>query len=645
METLLKVLHLEDDALASELVEKCLEREGISGEFVKVAEFSEYERLLMEDKFDVLLVDYSLPSIDGITALEMARKYAPTTPFIFVSGSLGEEIAIECLKKGATDYVLKDGLPRLGPAVRRAIREASAVADRLQAEYAWRESEQRYRLLIENLNDLVCEIQWNGAVMYVSPKFTQLLGVAQEQLVNSNLIDLVHPEDRPGLVAQLQDQGVYLVIRLENIEGFWLWFETTGQKFETTEGEERGVLVLRDITERKRAEEQRTELEAQLLQSQKMEAIGTLAGGIAHDFNNLLTGILGHADVARHRLPEEHPVQQSIAGVLGATARARELVSQILAFSRQSEKELKEISLWGIVDEALQLMQVSQASNISISARSDDKSLMIMADATQVHQVLMNLGSNAFQAMEKTGGTLTIEQQLLEVYQPRLSDLPPGKYVQLAISDSGCGMDAATQERIFEPFFTTKEAGEGTGLGLSAVHGIVQNHRGSISVYSEPDRGTTFHLYFPLSGRSEADEEPTVESLVETGAGQRILLVDDKAEMVEVGGEMLELLGYRVTTYTLPEAALEAVKESPDQFDLLITDLTMPRMDGKDLAREIVKIRKDLPIILSSGFRGDLDREGARELGFSAVLGKPYNLKELSDTLSEVFDELCSGKG
>ncbi len=403
------------------------------------------------------------------------------------------------------------------------------------------------------------------------------------------------------------------------------------------------LLFISDVTKQK-------QIERQLRQSQKMEAIGTLAGGIAHDFNNILAAIMGYAEIVKFDLDATHPAHQKIDQILIASNRAKDLIHQILAFSRQSEIKRKPVQMHLIVKEALKLLRASLPSSIEIRQNILVESSHVMADATQIHQLLMNLCTNAHHAMRATGGILEVTIQTVAAADLELSaheEMRQGAYLRLSIADSGIGMDRTVMDRIFEPYFTTKPKGEGTGMGLAVVHGIVKSHGGAITVHSQPGQGTVFHVYFPLV---VIDEKPAGYEAADLPRGtEQILLVDDEEVLVNLGRQMLELLGYQVECRTSSVEALEAFRSNPDHFDLLITDMTMPNMSGERLAQKILAIKPDLPVLLCTGFSESITPEKAAGVGIKALLMKPLALFQLAQvirtTLDQTQNEKATGRG
>jgi len=409
------------------------------------------------------------------------------------------------------------------------------------------------------------------------------------------------------------------------------------------EGEQQKRLLAqmeRDISERQRLAGERAQLEAQLRQSQKMEALGTLSGGIAHDFNNLLMAILGHARLARDELPAGDAAQASLAEIHKAGLRASELVAQILAFGRPQEPRRRVVRPQPVVEEALRLLRASLPAMVEIRQDFAADVPPIEADLTQVHQAIMNLATNAAHAMGERGGSLDVRLGVVTVTEDLArasADLREGRYVVLSVADGGCGIERSILPRIFEPFFTTKGPGRGSGLGLSVVHGIMKAHEGAVTVYSEPGKGTTFRLYFPAAPGGAAETKAAEPALLR-GKGEHILHVDDEEALGFLLKRLLERLGYRVTGHLHPEQALQDFRSRPQAFDAVITDHAMPTMSGVDLAKRILQIRADIPVVMMSGYFRPGDEEAARRAGIRALLLKPGSLEELGQVLHQLLD-------
>jgi nitrogen-specific signal transduction histidine kinase/ActR/RegA family two-component response regulator len=394
-----------------------------------------------------------------------------------------------------------------------------------------------------------------------------------------------------------------------------------------------------DVTERVRAEQERHLLELNLRQAQKMQSLGTLAGGIAHDFNNILLAISGNTRLAMQDLDSDHPVQVSLSEVAKASARATGVVNQILFFSRREELPQSPINLRTVVEESLELIRATLGAQMDIQARLDSTEALVLGDPAQLHQVLLNLATNAAHAMEEGGGRLSIELdqvQVDELIAQQTAELRPGLYQRLTVRDTGVGMLPQVVERIFDPFFTTKPRGQGTGLGLSVVHGIVKSHGGAIAVHTAPGKGSSFLVYLPAIPTDVPDAQ-LMPASSERGRGQRILYVDDEEPLVYLMVRVLDRLGYKVSGFVDVRAALDTFKADPMAYDAVVTDLSMPGMPGTDFAREILEIRPELPVVMTSGFVRNEDREHARKIGVRELLLKPSTVDGLGEVLHRLL--------
>ncbi len=408
---------------------------------------------------------------------------------------------------------------------------------------------------------------------------------------------------------------------------------------EADEKQVRGFLAnVQILLDRKQAEKEKLELMERLQHVQRMEAIGTLAGGVAHDFNNILSPILVQTELAKLNLPQDHAVQENLDEVLKAGHRAADLVKHILTFSRQEKQKHVIFDMRGTVKEVLKLIRATIPSSIEIVQRISAEPATIMGDPTGIHEVLMNLCSNAAQAMDEMGSVLQVELREVELDREFVKELPgvsPGAFVRLSVSDTGHGIPREVIGRIFDPYFTTKEVGKGTGMGLAVAHGVVREHGGAITVYSEPGQGTTFHVLFPKV-QGEVIEAAGASKGIQTGT-ERILFVDDEEAIIRSGSQMLELLGYEVRSTTVPVEALEMFRAEPNEFDLVITDMTMPHMTGEVLAREMMDIRPDIPIILCTGFSYRIDEQKAKDIGIKGWIMKPFIMRETADMIRNVL--------
>ena len=991
-DSLLRVLCLEDSPQDAELMEEMLGHAGFTVKMDRIATEEDFQTLLRNDVYDVILADFSLPGFDGRSALEWAVQNHPGLPFICVSGTIGEDTAVELLKQGASDYVLKDRMGRLGFSVRRALENAREYDARRRAEEALRQSQEIFRQLTENSHDVIFTIREDGIFTYESQSGLALQGYEPSQVIGRHFGEFVHPEDVERCITALDrvtatgDRFAELEYRARHEDGSWHWYSTnlmpirdrignvaavvgngrditSAKRMESrlalqatrlgalvdlqklsdesdeeildcavysalkvaqskhawialadrasspgdvpvwseeamthdaisqllrsrvgrvcemddflrlrkpvvigggpgergkeldgacapdpvgsllyvpvSDGEEiaavaavagkgaayddedasalvtlatkmwevirrrqdqqrishlnRVLLAIRNvnqlivnerdpqrlvqetckflvrtrgydgamivtmdedrrpvlfaeagmpksyplvaerlregiipacfecaqahdgvslITDRsgvcascpmgtdwpnsdtmsvrmrhagrtygflavalprgigkdpeersifselagdvafalhniqleemaRRAKERRRRAEAQLRQAQKMEALGTLAGGVAHDFNNILGIIAGYAEMARWDIPATDPTQEHLQEVIKAANRARDLVKQILAFTRQSVQEKKPIRIGPVVREVLKMLRASIPSTIEIRSDTDNEATVV-ADPTQVHQVLMNLCANAAHAMSGNGGVLDVRVMAVclsgEAVLP-FPDLKPGRYVQVVVRDTGHGIDPAIMDRIFDPFFTTKGQGIGTGLGLSVVLGIVRSHGGAIDVESTPGMGTTFRVFFPEMKSAGASEGIQAEPLPK--GHERVLVVDDEPALASLLKTMLEHLGYSVICMTDSIEALETFRNQPmgKEIDMAVTDMTMPHLTGAGLAAEMRRLKPDIPIILCTGYHETMDAEKAALLGFQGFLMKPVDLKVLANVVRKVADE------
>jgi nitrogen-specific signal transduction histidine kinase len=372
----------------------------------------------------------------------------------------------------------------------------------------------------------------------------------------------------------------------------------------------------------------------------KLQAIGTLAGGIAHDFNNILFPIVGYTELTMDDVPEDSQARQNLEEVLKAANRAKELVQQILTFSRQSSQERRPLKVQYLIKEATKLLRATIPSSIEIECNIDESCGPIKGDPTQIHQIIMNLCTNAYHAVQETGGKLEVSLKEIYISYEQSLDrvgMKIGKHIELMVKDSGHGMEPQVIERIFEPYFTTKEQGKGTGLGLSVIHGIVKSHGGDITVSSQPGNGATFKVYLPIIDDIE-EEINVIEPLIAINGEERILLVDDEAQIIDIEQQILERLGYKVTPKTDSEEALEEFAAQPDRFDLVITDMTMPKMTGDQLARRMMDIKPQIPVILCTGFNESISEEKALAMGIDKFVMKPIVKDELATTIRTVLD-------
>jgi len=518
------------------------------------------------------------------------------------------------------------------------------VTDRKEAEEAVQQSEKRFRAMIDYSSDGIVLDALTKGFIYVSPSTERMLGYTPEEFARLSRYDYFHPDHiqhrKAAWAEVIQEPGKVVTYEAlaRHKDGSWHWIETTLSNLLHEPSVQAVVVNFRDITARKNAEEEKERLEIQLRQSQKMEAMGTLAGGIAHDFNNILGAILGYGELAQKAAPEGSVGHRYLDNVMLAGGRAKSLVERILAFSRSSVGERGPINAQAVIEEALELLATSLAPGVRLDKRLEAGDAAIVGDATQLHQVAMNLCTNALHAMEN-GGVLEVALDRADVAQNRRlsrGNLAPGVYVRLCVGDTGSGIPPDVLDRMFDPFFTTKGAGEGTGLGLSLVHSIVADLGGAIDVRTTVGRGTTFTIWLPTAGEACA---PSAEVTTELphGDGQTVMIVDDEKPLVSLAEEILAELGYEPVGFNTSGAALDAFREAPQRFDIVLTDETMPQIVGTDLAREIRLLRPDIPIVLMSGYSGAPLDERARAVGIREVLRKPLQSRDIAECFGRVF--------
>jgi PAS domain S-box-containing protein len=522
------------------------------------------------------------------------------------------------------------------------------ITQRKRAEEALRRSEERYELAVLGSTEGLWDWDMPSDMLYLSVRCQELLWqtVGEPLRPRREWIDATeyHPDDvaqvRAAISAHLHGQTEHMAVeyRLRHHGGQWHWYRQRGVAVRDAQGRPyRMAGSMEDITHRKQAEVERERLEQQLRQSQRLEAMGTLAGGIAHDFNNILAAIVGYGEMVQKEAPEGTPMKRHIDATMRAATRAKSLVERILAFSRSGLGERVPVHVQSVVGEALDLVLASLPPRVRLRRELGAGHAAVLGDATQIHQVVMNLCANAVQAMGAAprGGALDVMLNCRDIGQEHhvsTSKLAPGRYVVLAVSDSGVGIAPRVLERMFDPFFTTKEIGVGTGLGLSLVHGIVTDLGGGIEVTSEVGRGSTMTVYLPRSGEAQPSAQP--DELPTPGHGETVLLIDDEEALVRLGEEMMAQLGYEAVGFTSSAAALESFRHTPRRFDIVITDEAMPELTGSELVRELRKIRPDVPVVMMTGYVSASLLARARQAGINEVLGKPLVSREIARSVA-----------
>jgi two-component system cell cycle sensor histidine kinase/response regulator CckA len=763
----LRILILEDVPMDAELVEYELERASIPFLSRRVDNRDSFLRELEEFHPDLILSDYTLPRFDGMAALSLARERAPSIPFLIVTGSVNEETAVGCMKAGATDYLLKSNLARIGPAIHAALERERAhaekaraesalaaserrfrslvqnssdlvtivapggtilyasdsaerivgysphslvgtslleyledsdiapvrgllqngngkgsvagpieftlrradgspvwleavgtnllhdatirgivlnardVSERKRADRALRESEERYRDLFDNASDLVCMAAPDGALLYVNKAWQEGIGYAEDEIGRMQLLDIVHPDSRGHYSAVLE--RVLAGERLDHVE---LVFVPKAGTPITVEGNlsctfkdghpavVRGIY--RDITERKRVEEH-------LRRAERMQAAGKLAGGVAHEVNNMMTGVIGFSEFLLRSLEPDDPRRADVEEVIKAGTRAADVTRQLLAFTRQQFLQPQVVDINTVVSEMDKMLRRSLGEDKLLELRLSPEAGKIRADRGQVEQVLINLVLNARDAVT-AHGRVRIETGIADwdtAYAERHEgvEIPLGRYVMLAVSDTGCGMDADVQARIFEPFFTTKPIGQGTGLGLSTVYGIVKQSGGFVWVYSEPGQGSVFKVYLPQARAAQVAELAPALSTAPQGGSETVLVIEDEEIVRTLASRGLRDHGYNVVEAKNGVEALNYIRQHPGTVGLVISDVVMPEMGGRELGQSLASFEPDLPILFMSGYTGDdVVQRGLLDPG-APFQQKPFTPGALASKVRAMLDQ------
>jgi len=626
---------LEDDPNDLELIRRELGRLTPAPTILHVTSETAFVAALNDFAPHVILCDHNIPTFDGRMALEKTRHLQPDTPFILVTGSLNEETAVSYLKAGATDYILKDRLVRLGPAVLEAL-------ERAQEREALRRHERLLYQIIDANPSLIFVKNWDGRFVLVNQATAETYGTTVEGLLgktdadfNANADEVAHSlRDDREVLSSGQPKFIAEEPVTNPHTSETRWFQTIKIPLHMPGDETPTLLgIATEITDRK-------QLEEQLLQSQKMEAVGQLAGGIAHDFNNILTAIVGYTDLLTAELGANSRQLEDLEEIRKAARRAAALTRQLLSFSRKQVLEPRIVDVNGVVMNLDKMLRSLISENIALKIQLADDLDAARVDPNQLEQVIMNLAINARDAMPD-GGTLTIETAnatLDENYAATHVSVIPGDYVMLAVTDTGCGMSEATQTRIFEPFFTTKPAGRGTGLGLSTVYGIVKQSAGNIWLYSEPDKGTTFKIYLPaLDALPEEIGKTAPIEAARQGSGT-VLLVEDDEQLRRLTHRALATQGYVVLEADRGRLALDIARRHNGPIDLLLTDLVMPDINGRKLADALRAARPGLRVLFMSGYPDSaIVNHGMLEAGV-AYLAKPFTTDAVARKVREVLN-------
>ncbi|MDQ6677233.1 MAG: response regulator [Acidobacteriota bacterium] len=631
----ISILQLEDSELDAQFNVTCLERAGLAVKSKRVQHRAEFEAALNGESFDLILADFKMPGFDGLEGLAIARQKVPNTPFIIVSGKLGEENAIDSLHKGATDYVLKMRMERLVPAVQRALSEARERAERRRVESALAETEKRFR----NMADSAPVMIWTAGVdriwNYCNRLWLQFTHMSAEQICGEGWKEVLHPDDRAYVLEvyhlSFENRMEFtLEYRFRRADGEYRWIVNRAVPRLDDKGEFAGFIgSCTDITEVKQAEER-------VLHAAKLESLGILAGGIAHDFNNLLTGILGHASLLLDESTLSSRGAESAEAIVQASETAARLTRQMLAYAGKGSFVLTQVDISLEVQNTIPLIEASVPRLVEIRLDLARRLPKIWADPTQIQQIIMNLVINAAESIGTGAGSVVVSTGTEHLDDAAVASLQiaPGRYVVLRVTDTGHGMDEKTKARIFDPFFTTKFTGR--GLGLAAVSGIVRSCQGGIALVSKPGEGTDFRVYLPPH-QAPSTGKPDGEAHRAAAGKGTVLVVDDEPVVLRAAGLMLEQLGYTVLMAGNGQEAIDLFRSRPATIDVVLLDMTMPVMPGEITFQKIRAIRANAKVIVSSGFD---KTEALRRFGpdIDGFLQKPYQVSRLGEIMSGVLE-------
>jgi PAS domain S-box-containing protein len=637
----IRILHLEDSDDDAELIGHKLKAE-MPCEITVVSSRERFEAAVAQGSFDLVLCDHNVPGYAGLAALRTARRTMPDTPVIMISGSIGEEQAVESLHMGATDYLLKARLERLAPAVTRAIHEAQEHRKHRQSEVALQERERRLSSIFESVADMVfyVDVDDTGAYRYatVNPAFIAATGLRHDQVIGKRIEEVLPSADttKERFAEAIRERRVVRWERTVDFPRGRVIGEVSIAPVFDADGRCTNLVgAVHDVTEHR-------QLEAQLRQAQKMESIGLLAGGIAHDFNNLLTVINGLTELVSVQIAQgEHSkVESDLLEIRRAGDRAAALTGQLLAFSRKHILQPAVLDLHAVVSDMGKMLERLLGEDVHLSMPSPGGQARIKSDRGELEQVILNLAVNARDAMPR-GGTLSIEIRTLDVDASDVDALgtsvTPGPYVAVAVRDTGTGIDESTRRQIFEPFFTTKEPGRGTGLGLSTVYGIVRQSGGFIRVDSEPGRGSCFTVFFPRTAEDAAAAGIPAPPQ-DTRGTETILVVEDGVGLRHLMTRVLEPAGYRVLTAGNGEEAFHILQQHQHRLDLMITDIVMPGMSGRRLAERLGEVRPETKVLFMSGYTDDVIlKHGVLTEGVPFI-NKPFSPKDLLRKVRQLLD-------
>ena len=649
MSAKIRILYIDDYELDRELVRDSLEKEHGGFELMEASNKQEYETLLRNHEFDLVLSDFNIAGFEGLQVIEAVRVHNPRIPVIIVTGTGSEEVAAQALKQGAADYVIKrpKHIQRLPQTIFAAIEKKILKEQHEKAEAALMESEAKYRRIFENSVVGLFQSTPEGRFLTVNPAFAELFGYESPDELISQITDIANqyyanPEDRRRYKQLLQKAGTVtnFEFKAKRKDGSLIWVSHSTRACFNQDGKVdhyEGIVI--DISKRMRAEEEREKLQAQLIQAQKMEAVGRLAGGVAHDFNNKLGVIIGHAELTMERMDPSSEPYADLKEIHEAALRSADLTRQLLAFARKQNVIPEILDVNDTVTGMLKMLRRLIGEDIDLAWMPGADLWLVKIDPAQIDQILANLCVNARDAIGGVG-KITIETQNVVIDEAYCADhagFIPGAYVMLAVSDDGSGMDKETLENLFEPFFTTKKAGEGIGLGLATVYGIVKQNDGFINVYSEPEKGTTFKIYMPRTKETMPEKGESVTQTIAKGT-ETVLLVEDEGAILRLSKKILERLGYTVLAVSTTTEALAMAEGYEGQIHILITDVVMPEMNGKELAERVEKLQPLVKVLFMSGYTANVIVHRGILKERVHFLQKPFSVNAMAAKVRKVLD-------
>lgn len=634
----MNILLIEDDIGLVELITGKLEESGSS--VISAATGAQALAELKKARPDMILLDYSLPDVNGKELIELLnQQQVPSPPFIITTGRGDERIAVDMMKLGAIDYLIKDKLflEKLPEVVKRGIKEIERDGKLKQAEEELKQSVEKYRGIFDQSAVGTARVGLDGTWLEVNHKLCEIVGYTQKELQAKTFQEMTHPDDLQTNLNNLKQLSVgeintyTMEKRYYKKNGDLVWVNLTVSLVRDSKNNPHYyIAIIEDITEKKKMEEQ-------LRQSQKMDAIGQLAGGVAHDFNNMLSGILGSAELILYKAEDDEKLKKYANLIIDSCSQAAELTQKLLSFSHKDDIYSELFDIHDCIKQIYSMLYRSIDKRIEIQfIRGADLS-NIHGDHSQIQNALLNLGLNARDAMPDGGKLIFTTRNItfdIADIEPELNILP-GEYIEIDVEDTGTGMSSKVKSRVFDPFFTTKGLGKGTGLGLSVAYNTIKVNQGFIKIYSELGLGTVMKVYFPVALDPLVKVESRKEELIK-GQGS-VLVVDDESTIRFVVGEMLSELGYMPSFAANGEECIELYKEESDQIDLVILDMVMPKMNGRDVFYELKAINPDVKVLISSGFTEDMNIATLFENGASGFIKKPYKQLELSKKIGEIL--------